>query len=100
MAPKTDHDELHDGAALKSAMPPIELKASDLRGASPIAPEELLRLSRDGEVLRQPAEPVLTALRKVKDLPYTTIATGHGPMLRLNLEELVQRWGCLSQIVL
>jgi predicted ATP-dependent protease len=49
MAPKTDHDELQDGGALKSATPPTELKASDLRGASPIAPDELLRLSRNGE---------------------------------------------------
>jgi len=40
---------------------------------------------------RPNARSVLTALRKVKDLPYTTIATGHGPMLRLNLDELVQR---------
>ena len=50
MALKTDHDELQDGGTLKSAPPPVELVASDLRGASPIAPEELLRLSRDGEV--------------------------------------------------
>lgn len=34
---------------------------------------------------------VLTALRKVKDLQYNTIATGHGPVLRYNMPELVQR---------
>ncbi len=28
------------------------------------------------------AKSVTTALRKVKDLPYTLIANGHGPMLR------------------
>jgi predicted ATP-dependent protease len=50
MASKTDHDELQEGGALKSATPPTELKASDLRGTSPIAPDELLRLSRNGEV--------------------------------------------------
>ena len=49
MAPNTDHDELQDGAALKTAPPPVELMASELRGASPIPPDELLRLSRDGE---------------------------------------------------
>ncbi len=47
---------------------------------------------------RPNARSVLTALRKVKDLPYTTIATGHGPMLRLNLEELVQRWVTLTYL--
>jgi hypothetical protein len=50
-------------------------------------PRPLARRAR-----RRPnARSVLTALRKVKDLSYTTIATGHGPMLRLNLDELVQR---------
>ena len=49
MLEKTDHDDLQDGGALKSAAPPIELKTADLRGASPIDPAELLRLSHDGE---------------------------------------------------
>jgi len=35
---------------------------------------------------------VLTALRKVKDLPYKTIANGHGPILRYNMEELVGKY--------
>ena len=48
---------------------------------------------------RPNARSVLTALRKVKDLPYTTIATGHGPMLRLNVEELVQRWVALTYLL-
>ena len=41
--------------------------------------------------MRPNARSVLTALRKVKDLDYTTIATGHGPIIRYNLEELVGR---------
>jgi flavorubredoxin len=42
-------------------------------------------------LMRPNARSVLTALRKVKDLPYSTIATGHGPIIRYNLEELVGR---------
>lgn len=49
MLEKTDHDDLQDGGALKSAALPIELKTADLRGASPIDPAELLRLSHDGD---------------------------------------------------
>src|SRR5438128_11265525 len=45
----TDHENSPDGGALKLAPPPIELKVADLRGASPIAAAELMRLSRDGE---------------------------------------------------
>ena len=41
--------------------------------------------------MRPNSRSVLTALRKVKDLPYTTIANGHGPIIRHNLEELVGR---------
>ncbi len=37
------------------------------------------------------APQVCVALRKVKDLPYTAIGTGHGPMLRYNVPELVGR---------
>ena len=48
-------------------------------------------------LMRPNARSVLTALRKVKDLDYTTIATGHGPIIRYNLEELVGRWvACIS----
>ena len=43
-------------------------------------------------LMRPNARSVLTALRKVKDLDYTTVATGHGPIIRYNLEELVGRW--------
>lgn len=37
--------------------------------------------------------------RKVKDLKYTTIANGHGPILRHNLEELVGRYRGWSEAV-
>ena len=41
------------------------------------------------------AKSVTTALRKVKDLPYSVIANGHGPLLRFNVPEMVGRWvGC------
>ena len=43
-------------------------------------------------LMRPNARSVLTALRKVKDLDYTTVATGHGPIIRYNLDELVGRW--------
>ena len=49
MVPKTDHGDSHEGLELKSAPPATELKAAELRGASPIASDELLRLSRDGD---------------------------------------------------
>lgn len=42
-------------------------------------------------LMRPNARSVLTALRKTQDLPYTTIATGHGPILRYNMQELVGR---------
>ena len=42
-------------------------------------------------LMRPNARSVLTALRKCKDLNFTTIANGHGPILRHNLEELVGR---------
>ncbi len=50
-------------------------------------------------LMRPNARSVLTALRKVKDLDYTTIATGHGPIIRYNLEELVGRQATLLPIV-
>ncbi|MGD0289424.1 MAG: ATP-binding protein [Candidatus Binataceae bacterium] len=49
MVPMTDHENSPDGGALKPAAPPIELKAADLRGASPMTSADLLRLSSDGE---------------------------------------------------
>ena len=42
-------------------------------------------------LMRPNARSVLTALRKVKDLDYTTVATGHGPIIRYNLDELIGR---------
>ncbi|CAL5226217.1 g9058 [Coccomyxa viridis] len=50
-------------------------------------------------LMRPNARSVLTALRKVKDLDYTTIATGHGPIIRYNLEELVGRYRNWSESV-
>ena len=43
-------------------------------------------------LMRPNAKSVTTALRKVKDLPYTTIANGHGPILKwvvVNLHQLL-----------
>jgi len=37
--------------------------------------------------------------RKVKDLEVTTIANGHGPILRHNLEELIGRYRSWSESV-
>lgn len=34
---------------------------------------------------------VLTALKKIANLPYTTIAVGHGPVLRFNIPTLVEK---------
>ncbi|GLC40020.1 hypothetical protein PLESTB_001519900 [Pleodorina starrii] len=44
-------------------------------------------------LMKPNAKSVTTALRKVKDLPYTLIANGHGPMLRYNVAELVGDYG-------
>jgi flavorubredoxin len=35
------------------------------------------------------ARSVITALRRVENLPYSIVANGHGPLLRYNLQELV-----------
>ncbi|MBE9013322.1 FprA family A-type flavoprotein, partial [Pseudanabaenaceae cyanobacterium LEGE 13415] len=44
------------------------------------------------------ARSVLGAIKRIKELPeITTIATGHGPLLRYNLEELVGRYQDWSQ---
>lgn len=42
-------------------------------------------------LMKPNARSVLSALKRTKDLPYTTIANGHGPLLRFNLEELTGR---------
>jgi len=49
--------------------------------------------------MRPNAKSVTTALRKVKDLPFTTIANGHGPLLRYNVDELVGRYRTWSEAV-
>ncbi|GMH33319.1 hypothetical protein BSKO_01153 [Bryopsis sp. KO-2023] len=46
-------------------------------------------------LMRPNARSVLSALKRVKDLDYSVIATGHGPLLRYNVEEMVgmyQEW--------
>lgn len=43
-------------------------------------------------LMKPNARSVLTALKKVKDLEFSTIATGHGPLLRYNVPEIVERW--------
>ncbi|KAK9817135.1 hypothetical protein WJX72_010039 [[Myrmecia] bisecta] len=50
-------------------------------------------------LMRPNARSVLSALKRVKDLQYTTIATGHGPLLRYNLPELVGRYRHWSEAV-
>ncbi len=47
-------------------------------------------------LMRPNARSVLTALRKVADMPFTTIAVGHGPVLRYNVPELVGRYSAWS----
>lgn len=44
-------------------------------------------------LMRPNAKSVTTALRKIKDLPYSIIANGHGPILRFNVPELVASYG-------
>lgn len=43
-------------------------------------------------LMKPNARSVLTALKKVKDLEFSTIATGHGPLLRYNVDEIVGRY--------
>jgi len=47
-------------------------------------------------LMKPNAKSVTTALRKVKDLPYTMIANGHGPILRFNVPELVGNYNSWS----
>lgn len=42
-------------------------------------------------LMKPNARSVLTALKKVSGLEYNTIATGHGPLLRNNIAEIVGR---------
>ena len=51
-------------------------------------------------LMRPNARSVLTALRKVADLPFSTIAVGHGPVLRYNVPELVGRYAAWSEAAL
>ena len=48
-------------------------------------------------LMRPNARSVLTALRKTKDLSYSTIACGHGPMLRYNLDDMVGKYKSWSE---
>ena len=46
-------------------------------------------------LMKPNARSVLSALKRVKDFDYSTIAVGHGPLLRYNLSELVGRYTLL-----
>jgi len=48
MAQATDHPDLSKDTELKPTAPAVELKASELRGKSPVAAEELARITADG----------------------------------------------------
>lgn len=50
-------------------------------------------------LMKPNAKSVTTALRKVKDIPYHTIANGHGPILKYNMTELVSNYGSWSAAV-
>mmetsp|Transcript_10397 Transcript_10397/g.20527 ORF Transcript_10397/g.20527 Transcript_10397/m.20527 type:complete len:651 (+) Transcript_10397:77-2029(+) len=43
-------------------------------------------------LMKPNARSVTTALRKVKDLPYQLIGNGHGPLLKYNVPEMVNRY--------
>eukprot|EP00894_Picocystis_sp_ML_P005244 jgi/Pico_ML_1/55761/g1405.t2 len=45
------------------------------------------------------AKSVLTALKRIRDLPYTTICNGHGPLLRYNVADLVDRYQKWSESI-
>lgn len=49
-------------------------------------------------LMKPNARSVLTALKKIDGLEYSTIATGHGPLLRYNLAEVVGRCALLAQL--
>lgn len=48
-------------------------------------------------LMKPNAKSVTTALRKVKDIPFNTIATGHGPILRHHMPEWVGHYGSWSK---
>jgi predicted ATP-dependent protease len=48
MASKSDTETTSSSPELKAAEPPVELAAERLRGASPLPPEELERMAREG----------------------------------------------------
>jgi predicted ATP-dependent protease len=48
MASKSDTETTSSNSELKAAEPPAELAPERLRGAPPVAPEELARMARDG----------------------------------------------------
>ena len=43
-------------------------------------------------LMRPNSRSLLNALKKIKELPYTTIACGHGPLLKFNVGELVSNY--------
>eukprot|EP00775_Hariotina_reticulata_P004852 gene4852-5099_t len=43
-------------------------------------------------LMKPNSKSVVTALRKVSDLKYNTLANGHGPILRYNVEQLVENY--------
>ncbi|KAL0042263.1 hypothetical protein WJX77_007828 [Trebouxia sp. C0004] len=50
-------------------------------------------------LMKPNARSVLSALKRTKDMDYSTIAVGHGPLLRYNLSELVGRYQSWSEAV-
>lgn len=48
-------------------------------------------------LMRPNARSVLTALRKCSEIPFDTIAVGHGPLLRRNTSELVGKYQSWSE---
>ena len=52
MAQATDHPDLSKDTELKPTAPAVELKASELRGKSPVAAEELARITHQ-EIMEQ-----------------------------------------------
>ena len=50
-------------------------------------------------LMKPNARSVLSALKRTKNMDYSTIAVGHGPLLRYNLSELVGRYQSWSEAV-
>jgi len=51
-------------------------------------------------LMKPNAKSVVTALRKCKDLEFRTIAVGHGPLLRYNLDEMVGKYKSWSELAM